>query len=177
LNKVQNMTEENQMRNIFVEKVTVNMGLGNNPEELKRAQQIIERITQRKALQTMCKVKQPKWDIRPGIPIGLKVTLRNSSAKEFLERALKAKENQLKKKCFDNRGCFGFGIKEYIDMPGTKYDPALGIRGFDVLVTLSRPGFRIKKRKIKNSRIGKRHLISKKDAMNFMKKIFGVEII
>ena len=171
------MAEENLMRRILVEKVTVNMGFGNNPEELKRGQQIIERITQRNALKTRCKVKQPKWDIRPGLAIGLKVTMRNSAAKEFLQRALKAKDNQLKKKNFDYNGNFGFGIKEYIDMPGTKYDPTLGIRGFDVLVTLKRPGYRIKSRKIRNSKVGKKHVISKQEAMDYMAKEFEVEVV
>ncbi len=171
------MAEENFMRRISVEKVTVNMGIGNAPEEYKKAQQIIEKITGCKAKQTLCRIKQPKWDIRPGLPIGLKVTMRGGKAIDFLKRALAAKENQLKKSSFDNRGCFGFGIREYIDLPGAKYEPALGIRGFDVLVTLKRPGFRVKNRKILNSKIGKKHLILKEEAVNFVKSFFGVEIV
>ena len=169
------MAEE--MRKITVEKVTVNMGIGNAPEEMKKAQQIIEKITGCRAKQTLCRIKLPKWDIRPGLPIGLKVTMRGQKAIEFLKRALAAKENQLKKNNFDHRGCFGFGIAEYIDLPGTKYDPVLGIRGFDVLVTLTRPGFRIKKRKIKSAKVGKKHLISREDSLEFMKKNFGIEVL
>jgi large subunit ribosomal protein L5 len=170
------MAEENPMRKIVVEKVTVNMGIGNVPEEYKKAKQVIEKITERKAQQTLCKIKQPAWDIRPGIPIGLKVTMRGPEAIAFLKRALQAKDNQLKKKNFDNRGCFGFGIKEYIDMPGTKYDPTLGIRGFDVLVTLKRPGYRVKQRKIRSASLGKKHLILREDAVAFIAKEFGVEV-
>ncbi|MDD5148220.1 MAG: 50S ribosomal protein L5 [Candidatus ainarchaeum sp.] len=171
------MAEDNFMQRISVEKVTVNMGIGNAPEELKKAKQVIEKVTGCNAKQTLCKVKQPKWDIRPGLPIGLKVTMRGEKAVEFLKRALAAKENQLKKSSFDNRGCFGFGIKEHIDLPGIKYDPSLGIRGFDVLVTLKRPGFRIKTRKIKTSRVGKRHLILRENAVDFVRRQFGVEIV
>jgi large subunit ribosomal protein L5 len=168
--------EENAMRRIAVEKVTVNMGIGNAPEEMKRAQQIIERITGSKSVKTLCKIKQPKWDIRPGLPIGLKVTMRGQKAMDFLTKALAAKDNNLKKTSFDNHGCFGFGIKEYIDLPGTKYDPSLGIRGLDVLVTLARPGFRIKIRKIRNSKVGKKHLISKEEAAEFIARQFKVNM-
>ncbi|MBN1940614.1 MAG: 50S ribosomal protein L5 [Candidatus Diapherotrites archaeon] len=170
------MTDENSMRRIFVEKVTLNMGTGNAPEELKKAQQILERISGMKVKQTKCKVKQPKWDIRPGLAIGLKATLRGLAATEFLKKAFAAKDNQLQKKNFDNRGCFGFGIKEYIDLPGTKYDPKLGIRGLDVLVTLKRPGFRVKTRKIKKTSVGKKHLITKEEAIDFITNNFGVAV-
>jgi len=170
------MGKENNMREIKIAKVTVNMGVGPEPAEMKTGQKIIEKVTQSKAVQTKCKVRQPKWNIRPGLPIGLKVTLRNSKAEQFLQRALTAKGNALNKKCFDNQGNFGFGIHEYIDLPGIKYDPSLGVRGFDILVTLERPGFRIKRRKIQTKKIGKNHVIAKTEAMQFIAKKFGVAL-
>ncbi len=168
------MDSENKMRDIKIAKVTVNMGVGPEPNEMKNAQKIIEKLTERKAIKTKCKVRQPKWGIRPGLPIGLKVTLRNSNAEEFLKRGIAAKGNELKSTCFDNQGNFGFGIQEYIDMPGIKYDPTLGVRGFDVLVTLERPGFRVKRRKIRNRKVGGSHTISKEEAMEFVQKKFEV---
>ncbi len=164
------------MRQIRVEKLTVNMGVGQSGDEMKRAQKIIETITNSKAVQTKCKVKQPKWEIRPGLPIGLKVVLRRDDAVEFLKRTLDAKDNTLSKKNFDLQGNFGFGIHEYIDMPGIKYDPSLGIRGFDVLVTLARPGYRIKMRKQKRKKVGKNHIVRKEAAIEFMQKHFGVRV-
>ena len=169
------MDPENKMRQLKIAKVTVNMGVGPEPAEMKNAQKIIEKITGCKSIQTKCKVRQPKWGIRPGLPIGLKVTMRNRKAEDFLKRALSAKDNALKRKSFDNQGNFGFGIHEYIDLPGIKYDPALGVRGFDVLVTLERPGFRIKRRKIQENKVGKGHVIAKQEAMDFMQKKFEVE--
>jgi len=168
------MAEENKMREITVTKVTVNMGIGPEQNEMKTGQKIIEKITNSKSVQTKCKVRQPKWGIRPGLPIGLKVTLRGEKAEEFLKRALEAKDKALSTKCFDNQGNFGFGIHEYIDLPGIKYDPALGVKGFDVLVTLERPGYRVKRRKIRNKKVGAKHLIPKAEAMEFMKEKFGV---
>ncbi len=168
------MDSENKMRGIKISKVTVNMGVGPEPNEMKTALKIIEKLTNSKAIKTKCKVRQPKWGIRPGLPIGLKVTLRNSNAEDFLKRGIAAKGNELKATSFDNQGNFGFGIQEYIDMPDIKYDPALGVRGFDVLVTLERPGFRIKRRKIRNHKVGATHTISKEEAMEFVQKKFEV---
>jgi len=169
------MNEENGMRKIRIEKVTVNMGVGQSGEEMKRAQKIIESITGEKAVQTKCKVKQPKWEIRPGLPIGLKAVLRKDKANAFLKKALEAKDNTLSKKNFDMHGNFGFGVHEYIDMPGIKYDPSLGIRGFDVLVTLERAGYRVKRRKIKRVKVGTKHAVHKDDAIGFMEKQFEVQ--
>ncbi len=166
----------NPMREIRVAKVTVNMGVGQTGEELKKAETIMQRLTNMKPLETICKDKNPSWNIRPGLTIGCKVTLRDEPAVEFLKRALQAKENKLNRKCFDLQGNFGFGVKEYIDMPSAKYDPKLGIRGFDVLVTLERPGYRIKRRKLAKKKVTPPHLISKDDAVGFVSSKFGVEI-
>ena len=165
----------NKMKEIFVEKIVLNMGIGPEPNEIKKAQTIMERLAGQKPVQTKAKIKQPSWGLRPGIPIGLKVTLRKQRAQDFLVNALKAKDPTLRKKNFDRNGNFGFGIKEYIDRPGTKYDPQLGVRGFDVLVSLNRPGFRVKKRKI-NTKVGKKHLITRDDAIGFMKEKYKIEV-
>ena len=165
-----------EMREILLDKVVVNMGVGNNADDLKKSQQVMETITGRKAIRTKTNLRIPTWDLRPGLEIGLKVTLRGNSAKEFLERVLVAKEKQLKAKSFDQRGNFGFGIKEYIDVPGTKYDPKLGIRGFDVLVSIKRRGYRVSKRKIRPAKLGKKHIITKQEGIDFVKTM-GVEII
>ncbi len=170
------MAEENSMKEIRIASVTVNMGVGQSGDELKRAQTIMEKITGVKSVQTKCKVRQPTWGLKPGLPIGCKCTLRKKKAEAFLHDALAAKGNSLNEKSFDNAGNFGFGIHEYIDMPGTKYDPKLGIRGFDVLVSLERRGYRVKRRKIRQGKVALHHVISKKDAVGFLAKKFNVEI-
>ncbi len=170
------MNKNNQMRAIRVEKVTVNMGVGATGDELDRAKTILEKITGAKAVETICKVKQPAWDIRPGLPIGVKVTLRKQKAAVFLKNALSAKNNALSARNFDRTGNFAFGIKEHIDLPGIKYDPKLGIRGLDVLVTLERPGYRIKRRKQLPAGVGPTHRIQRDEAMDYVKNTFGVEV-
>ncbi len=171
------MNAQHLMTDVRIEKVTVNMGVGETGEALNRASEIMKKVTGMKPVQTRCKVKIPAWGIREGLPIGLKVTLRKKNALAFLKTALQAKENTLVKRCFDKHGNFGFGIKEYIDLPGSKYDPKLGIRGFDVLVTLERPGFRVKKRRMRRSTIGKKHRLTKEDAIVFVQKTFGTNIV
>jgi len=167
---------ENPMKEVKIEKVVINMGVGEAGDELKKGREIIEMITGRKTIETKCTIKQPIWGIRPGLPIGVKVTLRKKKAREFLEMAFKAKENTLEKKNFDLTGNFGFGIKEYIDLPGIKYDPKLGIKGFNVLVSLEKKGYRIKRRKNNWKKIPIKHRVTKEEAINFVKKEFGVEI-
>ena len=82
----------------------------------------------------------------------------------------------MEKRKFDKFGNFSFGIKEYIDIPGIEYQPDIGIIGLEAAVTLERPGFRIRKGSIPR-KIGKKHLISRDDAMNFVKSKFNVALI
>jgi len=164
------------VKDIKVGKITVNMGVGESGEELKKAIKILKKITGKKPIQTLCKVKAPTLNIRPGLPIGAKVTLRGTDAVEFLKQAFLAKENMLAGKNFDRNGNFGFGIKEYIDLPNIKYEPELGIKGFDVLVSLERAGYRIKKRKIGKKKVGRKHCVSREEAIEFITEKFGVEI-
>ncbi len=172
-----NANSESPMKRIRIEKVTVNMGVGKVGEEHKRAMDIMQKITGAKPVQTLCKVKIPAWGIREGLAIGCKVTLRKQKAETFLKNALQAKDKNIPKKSFDNSGNVGFGIKEYIDLPGAKYDPKLGIRGFDVLITLERPGYRVKKRRANPASVGKAHRIAAEEAMQFMHEKFGVNVI
>lgn len=160
----------NKMREIKVEKITLNVGCGTklNPDNAKT---ILERITGAKAVITKTH-KRSTFGVAKNIPIGCKITIRKGR-EEFLERLLKSKDNKLKASNFDSTGNVSFGVKEYIDVPNTDYDPKIGIIGFDVCVTLERPGYRVKKRRIA-SKIGKNHLIKKEEAVDFMKEKFGV---
>jgi len=167
----------NKMREIMIDKVVINVGVGEAGEKLKKAQKIIETITGAKAVKTKAKVRQPKWGIRPGLEIGVKVTLRGDKALEFLKRALEAKDFTIKESQFDDSGNFAFGIAEHIELPGVRYEPELGIIGFDVIVALKRPGYRVKVRKYKKARVGKEHRITKQEAIEFAKEKLGVKVV
>ena len=68
------------------------------------------------------------------------------------------------------------GVKEYIDFPGMKYDPSIGILGFDVCVTINRKGKRITRRKIKKRKMGRKHLVQTDESQEFIKQKFKIDI-
>ncbi len=162
------------MRAVKVAKVTLNFGAGKDEELLKKGLILIERIAAQKPVKTFTQKRVPAWGLRPGLAVGGKVTIRKG-AKEMLKRLLAAKGNRLEGRCFDCRGSFSFGIPEYIDIPGLDYDPELKILGLEVAVTLEKAGYRVKYRKIKQTNIGKNHLVTKEEAMGFVRQL-GIEI-
>ena len=167
---------ENPMRVIKLAKVTVHIGVGESGEALEKARKVLEDITGQKACTKQAKMTIKEFGIQEGEPIACLTTLRGDKAAAFLKRALDAVSNALKGSSFDDNGNFAFGIKEHIEIPGTKYVPELGIFGMDVIGTLERPGFRIKRRRIRPARIGKSHRITKEQAMKFVAERFGVQV-
>ena len=158
----------NKMQEIRIEKVTLNIGTGGPGENLEKARKLIKNLTNAKTVPTTTKKRIPAWSIRPGLQIGTKTTLRGRKAEEFFKRAIDAKSRILNKKIFDKNGNLSFGISEYLDIPGAEYDMSVGIIGLEVAVTLSRPGFRIAKRRIKTKKIPKTHRISRQQAIDFI---------
>lgn len=166
----------NPMTNIRIEKITINIGVGEAGDKLTKALKLLERITNVKPVQTITMKRIPTWGLRPKLPIGAKVTLRGKKAEEVLIRLFKARDNKINARKFDAQGNLSFGVKEYLDIPGVEYDPNTGIIGLEVAVTLERPGFRIKKRKLNKAKIGHKHLIKKEEAQNFIMNKFNVNI-
>jgi large subunit ribosomal protein L5 len=164
----------NPMRNIEVEKVIINIGTGANQDKLKKAIKLVQTLTGKTPIKTISKKRIPAWGLRPGLPVGCKITLRKKNAIDLLKRTLEARENKLKKNCFDEYGNVSFGLEEYIEIPSMKYDPDIGIMGLQVSVTLKRPGYRIKRRKVKKRKIPKKNRISKQESINFFKDNFNI---
>ncbi len=164
------------MRNIFIEKVTLNVGVGEPGERLEKIKSLLEQISGSKVVKTETKKRIPEWGLRPGLEIGVKTTLRNQDAEEMLKRMFTAMESTIKESNFDKRGNLSFGVKEYIHIPGAKYDYTIGIVGIAVSVTLSRKGFNITKKRNK-SQVGKSHLIKREEAVEFIKNKYNVKVI
>ena len=160
------------MRGIRIEKITLNIGCG-TAVKTEDAKYIVENISGGKAIITKTR-KRTTFNVPKNKPIGAKVTLRNN-CNAVLQRLLEAREVRLPASCFDSSGNFSFGVKEYIEVPGMEYEPKIGILGFDVCITLERPGYRVKKKKL-SKKIGKRHRITKEEAMKFINEKFGVEV-
>jgi large subunit ribosomal protein L5 len=168
---------ENPMRKPRIEKVTVNISVGKSGAPLEKASKVLEQLTDQQPCKRKAKQTIRGFGIRKGEPIACLVTLREEKARKFLEKTFQAMDNRLSKECFDNYGNFSFGIKEHIEMPGTKYVPELGIYGMNVSVTMGRPGYRVKRRRHAKSKVGSKHLMTAEEAMLYIKDEFGIEII
>ena len=164
------------MKKISLEKVVLNIGVGKSGEAVEVAKKALNQISGKKPSPRNAKATYRDWGVRKGEPIGTAVTIRGEDAKVLLKRLLESKDNQIKSKSIDDFGNYSFGIKEHIDIPGVKYDPKIGILGLDVAVSLSRPGYNIRLRSKHKGRLGKKHIITKKEAQDFLVSEFGVKV-
>lgn len=165
------------MKQIRIEKLTLNVGAGTDQELLKKGMKLIKNLTGTEPVKTITQKRIPSWGVRPGLPIGCKLTIRNKEQIEkLITRLLKAKENKLGENNFDSYGNVSFGIHEYIDVPELNYDSSIGIIGFQVTITLTRPGYRVKSRKKTQRKIGKTHLIKKEESIAFFKDKFKIMV-
>jgi large subunit ribosomal protein L5 len=164
------------MKKIFVDKVVINIGVGKSGDPIEKAKKALLELTGQQPAVRGAKKTVRDFGIHKGEPIGAIVTMRRGTAVDFLKRVIAAKKNMLKASSFDNYGNISVGIHEHIDIPGTKYNPDIGIFGMDVNVVLIRPGFRIARKSRKSARIGKRHRIGKEEAMEFFRQEFGAGV-
>ncbi|MBR9675776.1 50S ribosomal protein L5 [Candidatus Woesearchaeota archaeon] len=167
---------ENPMRMIGVEKITLNFSAGKDQNLLNKGVQLLEHISGVKPVLTKTNKRIPTWGLRPGLPIGCKITLRGEKAEALLLRLLKAKSMTLQDSSFDGNGNISFGIHEYINIPDVKYEPDIGIIGLQVSITLRRPGFRVKNRSVKKSFVGKNHVVNKDESINYFVNKYGVKL-
>ncbi len=167
---------ESPMKKISLEKVVLNMGVGKSGDAIEIAQRALEQISSKKPSARNAKETQRDWGIRKGEPIGAAVTIRGKDAIVLLKRLLEAKGNTVNGKSFDNFGNYSFGIKEHIDIPDVKYEPSIGILGLGISVTLTRPGYGIRRRSKHKASVGKSHAITSQEAKDYLVKEFGVTV-
>jgi large subunit ribosomal protein L11e len=163
------------MRQIRIEKVVVNICVGESGDRLTRASRVLKELTEQNPVFSEARLTVRTFGIRRNEKIAVYATVRGKQAEEILDKGLQVKEYELKDRNFSTSGHFGFGIDEHIDL-GLKYDPSVGIYGMDIYVVLGRPGFRVAKRKRVNSRIGTKHRITKEEAQKWFKTKFGGHI-
>src|SRR5713226_614076 len=166
----------NPLRTIRIEKVTINIATGKSGEPLEKAKKVLNQLTNRTPVTKKAKKAIKDFGIRKGEPIAAVVTLRGEDAGEFLKRALEAVSNKVGESNFDDYGNLSFGIKEHIEIPGTKYVPELGIFGATIHVTLGRPGYRIKRRSIRPAKVGRSHFVSRVEAVKFMQDNYALDV-
>jgi large subunit ribosomal protein L5 len=164
------------MKRINVHKVVINIGVGRSGEPIDKAKSALLELTNQQPAVRGAKKTVRDFAIHKGEPIGVVVTLRREPAIEFLKRIIAAKQNVLKASSFDNYGNISVGIHEHIDIPGTKYNPDIGIFGMDVNIVLNRPGYRIARKSRRSAKIGKTHRINREEAIEFFKQEYGAKV-
>jgi len=166
----------NLMREIKIEKITLNLGTGGSPDKLEKGMKLLQTISNATPVKTSSMKRIPTWGVRPKLAIACKVTLRGKQAEALLKRLLQAVDEKLSEKNFDTSGNFSFGIDEYIKIPDVIYDVSIGIIGLEVAVTLQRPGFRIKRRIRKAAKIPMKHRINREEAIQFVISRFKIQV-
>lgn len=129
-----------------LEKVIINMGVGEAVKDSKKIEQATAELTAiagQKPVVTKARKSVASFKIREGWPLGCKVTLRGDKMYEFMERLINIaipRERDfrgLNPKSFDGQGNYNFGIKEQIIFPEINYDNIDNIRGMDVCINTS----------------------------------------
>lgn len=161
----------------LLKKVTVNIGVGEGGERLAKAEQTLEKLTGQKPMRTFGKVNNRELGVRPGMPIGCKVTLRGDTAEDFVRRALYTRLNKVFEWSFDNQGNLQFGVTDHTDFEGERYDPEVGVFGMDVALTLEKPGHRIKHRRLMARKVPQRHRVTREEAKAFLTQKFKMEVV
>jgi large subunit ribosomal protein L5 len=139
------MMEKFQYSNVMeipkIEKVVVNMGLGDakdNPKEIQVAVAELAKITGQQPVVTKAKKSVANFKVREGMPVGAKLTLRGEIMYEFLDRLISIALPRVRDfkgvnpNAFDGRGNYTLGVKEQLIFPEIEYDKIDKVRGMDI---------------------------------------------
>lgn len=133
---------KNRMEVPKLDKIVVNMGIGEakeNAKILEAAMSDMELITGQKPIKTISKKSIANFKIREGMPIGCKVTLRGEKMYEFLDRLVNLALPRVRDfrgvnpNAFDGRGNYALGIKEQLIFPEVEFDKIDKVRGMDII--------------------------------------------
>ena len=135
------------LKNIFevpkLKKIILNIGLGEAKDDTKLIDKAVDDLTMisgQKAIKTKSKKAISGFKIRAGMPLGVKVTLRNKRMYEFLDRLVNIAIPRIRDfrglnfKSFDGNGNFSMGIKEHVIFPEINFDKVEKIRGMDITI-------------------------------------------
>ena len=138
----QKFNYENPMQVPRLDKIVVNMGLGNckdNPKALEAAVKELETIAGQKAMVTKAKKSIANFKLREGMNVGAKVTLRGERMYEFMDKLMNIALPRVRDfhgvsaKAFDGRGNYALGIREQLLFPEIEYDKVETVRGMEMI--------------------------------------------
>ena len=171
----QQLEISHRMKKISVDKVVINIAVGKSGEPLERAKRALQELTGQVPSVRGAKKNYRDFGIHKGEPIAADCDLKKRNCARLPEEDYCSKANTFPASSFDNMGNISVGIHEHIDIPGTKYNPEIGIVGMNVSVALVRPGYRIARKRNKG-KVGKKHRITKDDSIAFFQKEYGVVV-
>jgi large subunit ribosomal protein L5 len=147
---VKKLMDERGYKNVMqvprIEKVTINMGVGEaigDKKVIENALADMQKISGQKPVTTLARKSVASFKVRDGYPIGCKVTLRKERMYEFLDRLISVAIPRIRDfrgmspKAFDGRGNYNMGVKEQIIFPEIEYEKIDAIRGMDINITTS----------------------------------------
>jgi large subunit ribosomal protein L5 len=157
--------------------LVINIGVGEAGERLVKASQVLEMLIDRKTVQTLSNTTNKDLGIRKDMPIGVKVTLRGQEAVDFFKRAMWVRQNRIANYSFDHEGNCSFGITDYTDFEGMRYDPQIGIFGMSISVVFARPGKRVQLRRHARHRIPVKHRTTVEEIKQFLTDEYEIEVV
>merc|ERR1712037_797193 len=166
--------KDNVMREIKVDKMII-IAVGEAGDRLTKAVRVLNQLSDQTPVENKARYTVRTFGIRRNEKIATHVTIRGTKAMDLIERGLKITDYEISAKHSSETGNFGFGVNEHIDL-GLKYDPNTGIYGMDFYIVLCRAGFRVSRKKYKKGRLGVQHLVTKTDAMEWVRQKFNAEI-
>merc|ERR1712070_839314 len=145
---------DNVMRKVMCDKLVINIAVGESGDRLTKAVRVLQQLSNQTPVENFARYTVRTFGIRRNEKIACHVTIRGDAAMDLIERGLKITDYEISAKHFS----------------------ATGIYGMDFYVVLRRAGFNVAKKKAKRGRLGLSHLVTKDEAMEWVRQTFNADI-